>query len=40
MPGKRSRKNRNEGAMDRAQGRMNEADGAVTGDKEKIGGPL
>lgn len=39
MPGKSSREDRNEGAMDRAKGRMKEA-GAVTGDKEKIGGPL
>jgi uncharacterized protein YjbJ (UPF0337 family) len=39
MPGKSSREDRNDGAMDRAKGRMKEAGGAVTGDKEKIGGP-
>jgi uncharacterized protein YjbJ (UPF0337 family) len=35
MPGKSSRENRNEGAMDRAKGRMKEAGGAITGDKDK-----
>ena len=38
MPGKSSREDRNEGAMDRAKGRMKEAGGAVTGDKEKSEG--
>jgi uncharacterized protein YjbJ (UPF0337 family) len=35
MPGKSSREDRNEGAMDRAKGRMKEAGGAITGDKDK-----
>ena len=35
MPGKSSREDRNEGAMDRAKGRMKEAGGALTGDKDK-----
>ena len=35
MPGKSSREDRNEGTMDRAKGRMKEAGGAVTGDKDK-----
>ena len=33
MPGKSSREDKNEGAMDRAKGRMKEAGGALTGDK-------
>jgi uncharacterized protein YjbJ (UPF0337 family) len=40
MLGKSSREDRNEVTMDRAKGRKKEAGGAVTGDKEKIGGPL
>jgi uncharacterized protein YjbJ (UPF0337 family) len=35
MPGKSSREDRKEGAMDRAKGRMKEAGGAITGDKDK-----
>ena len=35
MPGKSSREDRNEGTMDRAKGRMKEAGGGVTGDKDK-----
>ncbi len=35
VPGKSSREDRNEGAMDRAKGRMKEAGGALTGDKDK-----
>ena len=35
MPGKSSREDRNEGAIDRAKGRMKEAGGAFTGDKDK-----
>ena len=35
MPGKSSKEDRNEGAMDRAKGRMKEAGGALTGDKNK-----
>ena len=35
MPGKSSKEDRNEGAMDRAKGRMKEAGGALTGDKSK-----
>ena len=35
MPGKSSSEDRNEGAMDRAKGRMKEAGGAITGDKDK-----
>ena len=35
MPGKSSRKDRDEGAMDRAKGRVKEATGALTGDKDK-----
>ncbi len=34
-PGKSSREDRNEGAIDRAKGRMKEAGGAITGDKDK-----
>ena len=35
MPGKSSKEDRNEGAMDRAKGRAKEAGGALTGDKDK-----
>ncbi len=35
MPGKSSRDDKNEGAMDRAKGRVKEAGGALTGDKGK-----
>ena len=35
MPGKSSRDDKNEGAMDRAKGRVKEAGGALTGDKDK-----
>ena len=36
MPGKSSREDRNEGAMDRARGRMKEVlGGAIAGDKDK-----
>jgi uncharacterized protein YjbJ (UPF0337 family) len=35
MPGKSSKEDHNEGAMDRAKGRMKEAGGAITGDKNK-----
>ena len=31
MPGRSSREDKNEGAMDRAKGRMKEAGGALTG---------
>ena len=34
LPGKSSREDRNEGAMDRAKGRMKEAGGSLTGDKK------
>ena len=34
MP-RNSREDKNEGAMDRAKGRMKEAGGAITGDKSK-----
>jgi hypothetical protein len=40
MLGKSSREDRNEVTMDRAKGRKKVAGGAVTGDQEKIGGPL
>jgi uncharacterized protein YjbJ (UPF0337 family) len=33
VPGKSSREDKNEAAMDRAKGRMKEAGGALTGDK-------
>jgi uncharacterized protein YjbJ (UPF0337 family) len=35
VPGKSSREDKNEGAMDRAKGRVKEAGGALTGDKGK-----
>jgi uncharacterized protein YjbJ (UPF0337 family) len=35
VPGRSSREDKNEGAMDRAKGRMKEAGGALTGDKSK-----
>ena len=35
MPGKSSSDDRNEGAIDKAKGRMKEAGGAITGDKDK-----
>ena len=35
MPGRSSREDKNEAAMDRAKGRMKEAGGALTGDKGK-----
>ncbi len=35
MPGKSSREDRDEAAMDRAKGRMKEAGGALTGNKDK-----
>ena len=35
MPGKSSRKDKDEGAMDRAKGRIKESAGALTGDKDK-----
>jgi uncharacterized protein YjbJ (UPF0337 family) len=35
VPGKSSRDDKNEGAMDRAKGRVKEAGGALTGDKGK-----
>jgi uncharacterized protein YjbJ (UPF0337 family) len=35
VPGKSSRDDKNEGAMDRAKGRVKEAGGALTGDKDK-----
>jgi uncharacterized protein YjbJ (UPF0337 family) len=35
VPGKSSRDDKNEGALDRAKGRMKEAGGALTGDKSK-----
>ena len=35
MPGKSSRDDKNEGAMDRAKGRVKEAGGTLTGDKDK-----
>jgi uncharacterized protein YjbJ (UPF0337 family) len=35
MPSRSSREDKNEGAMDRAKGRMKEAGGVLTGDKDK-----
>jgi hypothetical protein len=35
VPSTSSREDKNEAAMDRAKGRMKEADGAITGDKSK-----
>jgi len=35
MPARSSKDDRNEGAMDKAKGRMKEAAGALTGDKDK-----
>jgi uncharacterized protein YjbJ (UPF0337 family) len=35
VSGKSSRNDKNEGAMDRAKGRVKEAGGALTGDKDK-----
>jgi uncharacterized protein YjbJ (UPF0337 family) len=35
VPGKSSREDKNEAAMDRAKGRVKEAGGALTGDKGK-----
>ena len=35
MPGKSSQEDRNESKMDSAKGRMKEAGGAITGDKDK-----
>jgi uncharacterized protein YjbJ (UPF0337 family) len=35
VPGRSSREDKNEGAMDRTKGRMKEAGGALTGDKSK-----
>jgi uncharacterized protein YjbJ (UPF0337 family) len=35
MPGKSSKEDRNEGAVDRAKGRAKEAGGALTGNKDK-----
>ena len=35
MPRKSRREDRNEGAMDRAKGRMKEAGGALSADKDK-----
>ena len=35
MPGKSSRDDKNEETMDRAKGRVKEAGGALTGDKDK-----
>jgi uncharacterized protein YjbJ (UPF0337 family) len=35
VPSRSSREDKNEGAMDRAKGRMKEAGGALTGDKSK-----
>ena len=35
MPRKTSRQDKNEGAMDKAKGRIKEAAGALSGDKEK-----
>ena len=34
VPSRRGREDKNEGAMDRAKGRMKEAGGALTGDKK------
>jgi uncharacterized protein YjbJ (UPF0337 family) len=35
VPGRSSREDKNEGAMDRAKGKAKEAGGALTGDKSK-----
>ena len=35
MPARSSKDDRNEGAMDKAKGRIKEAAGALTGDKDK-----
>ena len=35
MPRKTSRQDKNEGAMDKAKGRIKEATGALSGDKDK-----
>ena len=35
MPGKSSRQDKNEGAMDKAKGRVKEAAGSLTGDKDR-----
>ena len=35
MAGKSSRQDKNEGAMDKAKGRIKEATGSLTGDKDK-----
>ena len=35
MPRKSSRQDKNEGAMDKAKGRIKEATGALSGDKDK-----
>ena len=35
VPGKSSRKDRNEGAMDKAKGRVKESAGALTGSQDK-----
>ncbi len=35
MPGRSSKEDKNEGAMDRAKGQVKEAGGALTGDKSK-----
>ena len=35
MPSKSSRQDKNEGAMDKAKGRIKEATGALRGDKDK-----
>jgi len=35
VPSRSSREDKNEGAMDRAKGRVKEAGGALTGDKSK-----
>jgi uncharacterized protein YjbJ (UPF0337 family) len=35
MPGRSSREDKSEGAMDKAKGRAKEAGGALTGDKSK-----
>ena len=35
MAGKSSRQDKNEGAMDKAKGRVKEATGSLTGDKDK-----
>ena len=35
MAGKSSRRDKNEGALDKAKGRVKEATGSLTGDKDK-----